>query len=649
VFEMLHLNLFGGFTLRSSDGRKIDIDLAKSRALLCYLALNAGRNIDRVQLASLLWGTQSESRARHSLTQALSTLSRALEDDANCLERRREHVCFHKDCLDVDLLRLMTIDDAVDPYRLVEIINHFEPDVLSEFSFGEPDFDEWALMTREDGHERVLRAGMRYLSLDETARDIESSVQVARKLLRIDPFFEPAHRTLIRDYLACDDIGAAQKQAKTCREVLRNELGVEPGPETQRLIEKIRGPRSPNLMFQAPTSTFDKSPETPSIVVLALQNLTGDSSLHHICQGLSDDITTELVRYRSLFVISRESAFQMTAAPENIGDICRRLGVRHALCGSLRPHRGRFRINFRLVDGASGQSVWSERYDSDRAEILAISDDVTCNLVSRLATSLEEDALARARRKPPAEWTAYDHLLQGLVYHHRSWYGKGMLLGAVKHFTRAVELDPELARAHAYLACAISAPWYKDREIEHLDRCMEHATRAVEIDPFEAEAQRIMGGVHLVRSDHELAEHHFDLALQSHPGNAHVLAHAAKYHAYVGANADAVSLVNKARQLNPLHPAWYWQHLGVAKFGQQDYRQSIRTFSRLPFLVFFDRLYLAAAHAHLGDRVAAGRHLEIALRDKPELNRDTITRFLPYSSAEDLKNVIVGLKIAGLA
>ena len=645
---MLRLRLFGGFSLRAGEGQPIEIELAKSRALLSYLAIHSGRPANRSLLASLLWGSQPETRARHSLTQALSTLARALGPEAGALHRGRDSVCLKQGLIDVDVSRLHEVDDAGDPASLVEAVDHFEPNVLAEFSFGEAGFDEWALMTRENCHERFLRVGMAYLALEEPAQSSDDFFRTARKLLQIDPFFEPGHRALMSRYLARGDIAAARRQAEACRSILREELGVEPGPETQRLMTEIYDAPKPAAPEDAPAFKRRDGESKPSIVVLAMQNLTRDPSLQHICQGLSDDITTELARYRSLFVISRESAFQLSAEPENIGSLCRRLGVRHALCGSLRPYRGLLRINVRLLEGVTGQTVWSERYDADTASILEISDDVTENLVSRLVSSLEEDAMARARRKPIAEWSAYDHLLQGLVYHHKNWYGRGMLRGAVKHFTRAVALDPGLARAHAYLACAISAPWYKDREDASLDRSLKHANLAVEIDPFEAEAQRILGGIHLVHGDHELAHHHFDLALREHPGNAHVLAHAAKFHAYTGANAEAVSLVNRARQLNPLHPAWYWQHLGVAKFGQEDYQQAIRMFSRLPFLVFFDRLYLAASHAHLGERVAASRQLALALEQRPELTRDRVAKFFPYSGDRDLGNVITGLALAGL-
>ena len=645
---MLYLKLFGGFLLADSHGQSIVIESAKSRALLAYLALNAGRQHDRSQLAFLLWGEQSESRARHSLTQALSTLTHALRDSCSGLKRQRNQVCLEDGCIDVDANRLLHIDEHASPQELLEVIKLFETNPLEEFSFGEPGFDEWVLTTQQYCREKGLRAGLIYLSIDEALRDSESSIEVARKLLRMDPFFEPAHRALIQLHLAGDDRVAAQRQADACMAVLKNELGVEPTPETYKVISQIRVPGD-SLVWQDATKATDKSPpEIPSIVILALQNLTADSSISHICQGLADDITTELARFRSLFVISRESAFQLSTESTNVAQLCRQLGVRHALSGSMRPHKDKYRINLHLVEGSSEQTVWTEKYDLAINEILDVADDVIANLVSRLSVTLEEEALSRSREKPSAEWSAYDHLLQGLVYHHRGWYGTGMLFGAIKHFKRAVELDPEFARAHAYLACATSSPWYKDREIESLDRCIQHARRAVDIDPFEAEAQRVLGGVFLVRGEHELASHHFDTALNVHPGNAHVLAHAAKFQAYIGEHQSAVSYLNKARQLNPLHPAWYWQHLGVARFGQAEYEEAIRIFGRMPFLVFFDRLYLAAAHAHLGHLTSARHHLAQAVRDKPGLSRSSVARYLPYSTSDCLAGAIEGLTLAGL-
>lgn len=643
---MLHLTLFGGFALRAGDGTEIEVEMVKQRALLAYLAANAGRSIDRAYLAGILWGQRGETRARHSLSQALSALAGRHSALSEALDRTRMSVALKSELMRSDILDMLADAGSTEPSALSRAVGLFQTNVLSEFAFNEAGFDEWATMLREACEQTAVQAGMRYLALDASDRDTQTSRAIARKLLRIDPCNEFAHQALIREHLVAGDVSAALKQAAACRTTLCEELGVEPAPETARLIASIRATRA---KVPGPSDLDeDAERERPSIAVLPLQNLTGDGDLSHLCQGLSDDVTTELARYRAFFVISRESAFQASAQPDQLGVVCRRLGVRYALVGSLRPYRGKLRINLSLIEGASGRTIWSERYDVDAAALLDVSDDVIEHLVARLSVSIEGDALARARRNPVRTWHAYDHLLQGLVFHHRSWYGVTSLRGAVKHFTRAVELDPHFARAHAYLACAISAPWYKDRELRSLDRCLHHAELAVQLDPFEAEAHRVMGGVHLTRGEHDLSAHHFRQALRVHPGNAHVLAHAARYHAYVGDNEDAVSLVNRARQLNPLHPAWYWQHLGLAAFGQGEFENAARMFSRLPAPVFYDRLYLSAANAHLGELRVAERHLKLAIRDKSGLDSDSVGRFLPYSHREACEVVISGLRIAGL-
>ena len=209
---MLYLKLFGGFRLRGDDGRRIEIELAKQRALLAYLALNPRREIDRSQLASLLWGSQPETRARHSLTQALSSLARALGDSADGLLRGRRQVSLQPETIAVDAAGLLRIDETSKPEELLGAIEAFEQDVLIEFSFNESAFSEWVLLTRETLQEHALRAGVAYLSLDESLRDTNASLSVARKLLRIDPYFEPAHRALIREYLACGDPPAAKNR-----------------------------------------------------------------------------------------------------------------------------------------------------------------------------------------------------------------------------------------------------------------------------------------------------------------------------------------------------------------------------------------------------------------------------------------------------
>ena len=275
-----------------------------------------------------------------------------------------------------------------------------------------------------------------------------------------------------------------------------------------------------------------------------------------------------------------------------------------------------------------------------------LPDEIINTLVSNIATWLDDDALARARRKPVSDWRAYEHFLQGQIYHQRSWYNVRNIFRAIGHFERAIEIDPGCA--YAYLACARASPWAKSRDPLDLDPNLALAQRAIELDPLEAEAHRIAGGIHLARAQHDQSDEHFIQAEKLHPGHAHILAHRAKLFALTGEHETARNYLNRARRLNPGHPAWYWEHMAVTSFAAKDYRGVLSELSRMQVHSFYDRLYAAAAAAHLGQRRHAAHFLALAKAERPSLALGNIGVFLPYAKAADRKHVLKGLAMAGL-
>jgi adenylate cyclase len=465
-------------------------------------------------------------------------------------------------------------------------------------------------------------------------------------LLQIDPSAEPVHQFLIRLLSTSGQHGAARRQLQTCRRILRVEFGIEPAPETERLLGAVVS--APRSLAEATRKFGQGESGIPSVVVLPFEETLDDGELERIGAGLIDDITMELTRYRSFFVISHDSANAFRTGREDVSELCARLGVRHALCGGIRRTRAGYRINIRLVEGANGQSLWSERYDLAGDDFVDVSDAVTTELVSRLAGSLESEALSRTRRVPAESWDAYSHLLQGLAYHHKSWHATRNVVMAIKHFEQAIELDPTCARAYAHLACARAWPWGRRRDNSLLDPCIVLARRAIELDPLEAEGHRMLGGIHLVRAEHDLSAECFAKAEALNPGHADIRAHAARHYMHVGNLRRATENLGKARQLNPLHPTWYWEHFAVASFIAQDYEETLISLSRMSSHSFYDRLYAAAASAYLGRDANARRHVELALISRPNLTVKNVVRVLPYKDQEKIKHVVDGLYRAGL-
>jgi TolB-like protein/Tfp pilus assembly protein PilF len=495
--------------------------------------------------------------------------------------------------------------------------------------------------------QQVIRAGLGYLSYPQEEK-VNERIAVASQLLRADPLAEPVHQALIRLYMETGQTSAALKQFQSCRDILRQELDIDPSPETHRLVQPAQDTSIASVARISDETEDRLSREVPSLVVIPIENLCGDPELEYLAHGVTDDITTELTRYRSLFVISHESSAALASQSLDSSILCRRFGVRHAMRGSIRHHGKGYRINLRLVDGDNGQNVWGERYDIDQQELLELPVAVVEQMVGRLATWLEQATLVRAQRKPTESWNAYDHILKGLSYHHKSWYDIYNTLHAIKHFERAVEIDPGCARAYAYLACAKSYPYFKDRKHDRLGPCTDLAQHAIELDPTEAEAHRILGGIHLCRGEHDTSRIHFERAQQIHPGHAHILAHAARYHMHTGDPQTATRLLGKAQQRNPLPLPWYWENLGIAAFVKDDYRGALDAFGRMQNHSFYDQLYVAAANAHLDRMRHAKNSLDYVLENKPGLRRSKVSYLFPYRDRSDLDRVLNGLEKAGL-
>ena len=166
--------------------------------------------------------------------------------------------------------------------------------------------------------------------------------------------------------------------------------------------------------------------------------------------------------------------------------------------------------------------------------------------------------------------------------------------------------------------------------------------------PSESEALRVLGGVYLCHGEHERARQYFEDAEQIHPGHAHILAHSAKYYIHTGNPGRAIKMLGRARQLNPAHPPWYWEHLGMAYFGERNYNAALDAFSRLQQHSFFDQLYLGSVNALLGNKRNASHHIEVAIVNNPRLREANVAHYFPYSKTEDLDHLLDGLRMGGL-
>src|SRR5207248_7975296 len=333
-------------------------------------------------------------------------------------------------------------------------------------------------------------------------------------------------------------------------------------------------------------------PETPSIIVLPFQNLSADPEQEYFSDGIVEEITTALSRFRWLFVIARNSAFTYKGRAVDVRQVGRELGVRYLLEGSVRKAANRVRITGQLIDAATGGHLWADRFDGPLDDIFDLQDQVTASVVGAIAPKLQQAEIERARHKPTESLDAYDYFLRGTAILYR-WTREGNR-EALMLFYKAIELDPDFTTAHGMAAwCYVLRHvngWTTDRpnELAEIARLAERVTESGKDDAVALS----FGGLALGR--------------------------------VVGDLEGGLALIDRALVLNPnLATAWYAS--GWLRVFQRDTDVTLEHVARAMRLSPLDPLMVSmqqvTAHAHYiaGRYAQAVTWAEKALRERPNL------------------------------
>lgn len=211
--------------------------------------------------------------------------------------------------------------------------------------------------------------------------------------------------------------------------------------------------------------------EPPAIAVLPFANMGGDPDQEYFADGITEDITTALSRFKSLFVIARNSSFTFKGKVVDIKQVGRDLGVRYAVEGSVRRAGERVRITGQLIDCESSAHLWADRFDGSLEDVFDFQDRVAASVVGAVAPKLDQAERERAKRKPVENLDAYDCYLRGMasLYEHT----RESLDKALRLFYRAIELAPGFATPYAMAARCYadskSMSWIIDKENEEAE------------------------------------------------------------------------------------------------------------------------------------------------------------------------------------
>jgi adenylate cyclase len=353
-------------------------------------------------------------------------------------------------------------------------------------------------------------------------------------------------------------------------------------------------------------------PDRPSIAVLPFQNMSSDPEQEYFADGIVDDITTALSRFRFLFVIARNSSFVYKGRAVDIKQIGRELGVRYVLEGSVHKAEGKVRITGQLIDAVSGVHLWADRFEGDLSDIFALQDEMTLNVISAIQPKLLQTEIELAARRRPDNLSAYDLCLRA-ASHFYSFKREG--LAETKRLCyRALEIDPRYGFA-AFIAgqcCTanVSQGWAPDPKSE-LAEAMRLSRLALSIDENDPEALAAMGGMTAsVVGDFDAATEMVDRAVILNPNSWMAWELRGQTFNSTGKFEEAIGSFDRAIRLSPLDPFLFgtYTHIGLAFIGLGRFDDALvaaKKALRKNKTLSTTYRCLAAALAHLGRETEA--------------------------------------------
>ncbi len=390
-------------------------------------------------------------------------------------------------------------------------------------------------------------------------------------------------------------------------------------------------------------------PDKPSIAVLPFVNMSGDPDQEFFADGITEDVITDLSRFRDLFVISRNSAFVYKNKSVKAQTVAKELVVQYVLEGSVRKAGNRVRVTVQLIDAETDRHVWAERFDRELRDIFAIQDEVTASIVATLVGRLEAATHDRVKRKATDNMVAYECLLTGKILHNRAT--KADNAEALRVLDRAIALDPGYAHAHAWMACTLGQSWIygwcADREATW-NQVIEELHRALALDDNDSDVHRILAAVNLAHHDHDKALYHQERALSLNPNDDLLVVQQGELLTWLGRPEEGIEWIRKAMRLNPYHPERFWNHLGRAYFVARRYAEAVEAFRHISRPDHTHCAFLAACNALMGNEPEAKAQVQEVLKREPSFTVKTCLATLHYKRESDLEHHREGLLKAGL-
>lgn len=629
---MLEIKLLGAVSVLDRSRATIEIAGRKDRALIAYLATHLGRPVARDRLVELIWPNSIDGAGRASLRQSLSTIRKALPNEATqSISASRDSVCMDTAVVTTDVQQLEAAQS--DPARLTELHLSFDGVALQGLGNISAEFDNWVASETARIGSMALEVLSQAAERAEKENRFNQAISYLTQALVIDPLSEDAVRRLMRMQAATGRPEAALRQYRSLEVMMETELGVRPDASTQEVARSIRIARRQSS--QPATQLAQQAKSVIPGSVLVTRFVERSDAEDYFAMTLTESVILALARFQETPVMDLKT---VKAAGdlhgEDATEMAGAVGAEFVLSGAVQRGNEKLRINARLTKADTGRTVWADKFDTVLADILDIEDELSARVATAIAGHIEDEALRRARGKSATGLEAIDLVMRGRYY--LNLYTRSGEKEARQCFEQALKLEPDCVPALAGLAVSHLHDFESAEDLsgDKLELAQDLARKAIDLDENNAHARYAMASSLCYLGGHDLALRHCNRALEINPNDYHNICTLGWILTFSGRIEEGIACNARAIRLNPYAPNGCLMTSGFGLLVRGEYEEAIGKLSAIDSENMFKQGALAACYNRLGlekeAELAAKAFFALAEQDFPGDGSQDFSRTREY-------------------
>lgn len=642
----LLLRLLGKPALFANNGEIVLPE--KAYPLLAFVAASSQFSMERETLRGMLWQSDVSKQRAGSLRQLLARIDRSVPEGLpRLITATNTHVTLNAEYWATDILLLR---DATHPLARSDWAL-LAGELLEGFRAPTMEADEWVTIERRriaecrDAHLMTLLDSPDKLTLADT-------VLLAGLLVATDPANEAACRALMKAHATAGDLGSARQVYFRCRNELKADYGADPDAMTQALALElgIIPPAARAVAEAAPLRPATADPlGQPRVLILPPETMLSEPLLQRVGRALLEDVTIGLSQQRGFKVIAAHTSVEIlnrSLASGELQPMPPELRFDYTVYVTIHGREDEIYATCRLTKTSTAEVLWAIDLPLAMQKVNQSFGQLARRIVMTLADTIERRELTDMMHDVSP--SAYRLYLEGKRLVSKT--DLQHLRQARKWFKSALSRHDRFSSAHAGMARVLGMEWLvrgmKDTAL--LEEADRSAWQARDSDPNSGRAMRELGFVALYRRRFADSLDFFAEAQMLNPNDADILADHADALLHDGQSDRALELSHAALKLNPLPPDYYYWNLGGIHFVQENYAKAIEVLDRVKDRPATSRL-LAAAHAKNGDKATAAHYASVVLENFPDFRTEDVWRFVPDRNPDDTRQLIDGLRMAGLS